>query len=532
MSDRVQSIFLVGLCACTLGVTLVVAGQHWKIGIADEWQWEYFKKPAPWIVACMTILVGVVLAGVIGLSLQRRLSRPFYEILAVGACMILSLGIILDLADAGPLGGYETLPVTASPWIGGYYGEAVRIEDMGPYLEYYPERISRLRVNEPYGHLADHPVGPVLFHWLVNKTLEAWPALAARFVPSTPEDSAEARSAAERFVGHLITDGAFAGIRASALLFRLGYWLSLIPVYLLGRMLYSREAGLVGLALAALIPSLHLFGPYPDQLFPLLAVIAFYAWLRALNGLSVTWAAVSAVALLVGLLWSLAFLAIAALLGAAALLRAWREIALPTPGDAGSSASKNCASARLRWREFAWADWALVCLTWVGVFLLGSLLPGVFLGYDVWGVWRICLSQHASFAELFPRSYVWWTLFNPVEFALFTGVPAFLLMALGAVADVRRWWRERWRFALPVLPWALLAVLAALNFSGKNLAEVSRLWMFLMPFAAVAAGHALEKLDARRGWVAGCVLLTAMIQLVTFRLSLDVMGVLVMVNAT
>ena len=217
------------------------------------------------------------------------------------------------------------------------------------------------------------------------------------------------------------------------------------------------------------------------------------------------WAALSGAIVVVGLLWSMSLLATVALIGAYSLLVAWRG-AVEGRGGPGRS------------------GWLRATFGWAAGFLISSLLPTLLFGYDVWSVWRTCLSQHATFAAHFPRSYWAWTLFNPVEFAVFAGLPAFLLLMVAAAADFRRWWPERRRRALSSLPWALLVVLAALNFSGKNLGEVARLWMFLMPFAAAAGACALASLDGKRGWIAAAVLALAAVQLMVFRLSLNVFG--------
>lgn len=496
--------YLGALAAGTLIISAVVATHAWRIGVPGEWQWPYYAAAASWAVASPAVALSLLLAATVGVCLHHRLAGPRQEALGVGLCMVIALGIILNLGDAGPSGRYETIPRTASPWISGYFAESVFIEDMGGYLENYPERISGLKVNVPFGHLADHPVGPVLFHWVVNRTMETWPWLSRRFPPRDPTDSGQARKLAETIVGRDMSDGAFAGIWASALLYRLAYWLALVPVYFLAREFHSREAGLLALAMTALIPSLHLFGPYPDQIFPLVAVGAFFAWHRAMRSKNMLWAAAAGFLMLVGLLWSLAFLAMVAMLGLAALLQLWRE----------HSAGRN---------RIAWTAWLRIVLAGVGAFAVCSLLPMVLFGYDVYGVWRICLSQHASFAVLFPRSYVSWMLFNPVEFVLFTGVAVGGLWIGSAVRDARRWWGRRRRGALSVLPWALIGVLAVLNLSGKNLGEVSRLWMFLMPFATVPAAGLLEELDGKRGWAAACMVAAAAVQLVAFRLHLDVL---------
>ena len=512
---RIAILALIALA--TLLVSALIWTQAWHIGVAREWQWPYFPRPESCAAAVPALFLCALMAAVVAVFLRRGLSERRNEIVAVGLCAALSLGIILETAQAVPTAPYDAYDSIVAPWAGGYYTEAVHVSDMGAYLKDYAGMIPQLRVDDPIrGHIADHPAGPVVFHWAVDRTLDHWPAAARWFTPAgadevvnlgVPGTPTTWRRVAEKLARWDLSDGEFAGIWASALLFRLGCWLTLILVYLLVRDVCSRETALLALALSALVPSLHLFSPYPDQLFPLFAVAAFYSWRRALRRGSAAWAwaALSGAIAVGGLLWSMSLLATVALIGAYSLLVVWR------------GAGEGCGGPGR-------GGWPLVILGWAAGFLISSLLPTLLFGYDVWSVWRTCLSQHATFAVHFPRSYWAWTLFNPVEFAVFAGLPAFLLLMVTAAADFRRWWPERRRRALSSLPWAVLVVLAALNFSGKNLGEVARLWMFLMPFAAAAGACALASLDGRRGWIAGAVLALAAVQLMVFRLSLNVFG--------
>lgn len=517
-AGRLRIVILVLIALATLMVSALVWMQTWHIGIAGEWRWPYFLQPESGVAAVPALFLCALMAVTVAVFLRRGLSEKRSEIIAVSLCAALSLGIILETAQAVPATPYDAYNSIVASWAGGYYAEAVHVSDMGAYLKDYARMIPQLRVRDPYGtvrfrgHIADHPAGPVVFHWAVNRALDHWPAAARWFTPASADkliadDSKVApitprQYAEQRYVWQRLSDGEFAGIWASALLFRLGYWLALIPVYLLVRDACSREAALLALALTALIPSLHLFSPYPDLLLPLFAVAAFYAWRRALRRGSVVWAALSGAIAVVGLLWSMSLLAAVALIGAYSLLVAWR----------GAVEGRGAPSR---------SGWLRATFGWAAGFLISSLLPTLLFGYDAWSVWRTCLAQHATFAG---GSYWAWTLFNPVEFAVFAGLPTFLLLMVAAAVDFRRWWPERRRQALSSLPWALLVVLAALNFSGKNLGEVARLWMFLMPFAAAAGACALDSLDGKRGWIAAAVLALAAVQLMVFRLSLNVFG--------
>jgi hypothetical protein len=514
-AGRLRTAILALIALATLLVSALVWTQAWHIGIARGWPWPYFPQPESCVAAAPAFCLCTLMAAIVALFLRRGLSEKRSEIIAAGLCAALSLGIILETAQAVPGAPYDAYNSIVAPWAGGYYAEAVHVSDMGAYLKNYDGMISRLKVKDKFrGHIADHPAGPIVFHWAVNRALDHWPAATRWFTPTGEDEVINLggrgrpttwRRLAEELARRNLSDGEFAGIWASALLLRLGYWLTLILVYRLVRDACSRETALLALALSALVPSLHLFSPYPDLLLPLFAVAAFYSWHRALRRGSAAWAALSGAMMVAGLLWSMSLLATAALIGAYSLLVAWRS-AVEGRGGPGRS------------------GWLRATFGWAAGFLIFSLLPTFLFRYDVWSVWRTCLSQHATFAVDFPRSYWACTLFNPVEFAVFAGLPTFLLLIVTAAVDFRLWWPERRRHALSSLPWALLVVLAALNFSGKNLGEVARLWMFLMPFAAAAGAGALASLDGKRGWIAAAVLTLAAVQLMVFRLSLNVFG--------
>jgi hypothetical protein len=504
---------LIVIALATVLVSALVWTHAWHMGIAGEWQWPYSLQPESFVAAAPALVLCALMAMIAGVFLRRGLLEKRSEIIAVGLCAALSLGIILETAQAVQAAPYDAYDSIVAPWAGGYYAESVHVRDMGSYLKNYAHMIPQLQVDDPIrGHIADHPVGPVLFHWAVDRALDRWPAAARWFTPAGADEVSHLRAGtitlrwyAEKLARSRLSDGQFAGIWASALLFRLGCWLALILVYFLVRGICSREAALLALALSTLIPSLHLFSPYPDLLFPLFTVGAFYSWRRAVRHGSRAWAGLSGAVVVVGLLWSMSLLATVALIAAYSLSVAWR----------GAVAGRS-APGRSEWLHAVGA--------WVAGFLICSLLPKLLFGYDVWSVWRTCVAQHATFAAHFPRTYWAWTLFNPVEFAVFTGLPAFLLLMAATAADFRRWWPERRRRALSSLPWALLAVLAALDLPGKNLGEVARLWMFLMPFAAAVGACALVALDGKRGWIAAAVLALAAVQLMVFRLSLNVFG--------
>lgn len=489
----------------TLLVVWLVGARRWQIGVPGEWTWTYYEtgESASRLLLVLPLFFAAVITAVAVAAVRRGLPTRAAASLSVAVMLAAALGLTLTLPDAGPFGGMDAVPVTANPWAGGYYAEAVHVQDLSEYTRNYAQRISNLDVVGPLGHIADHPIAPVLFHAMVNRAMESSPALARLFLPGDADATAQAHALVARILRAPVSDGQLAGIWASAFLFRMGLWLTLIPIYLLGCELRSREVGLVGVALASLIPALHVFGPYPDQFFPLIVVFSLYAWVLAARRRSMIWAAASAVALFLGLLWSMSLLMAGGCIAVASLLMLWQERA-----ESGGN------------RELR--RWATLAGAWAVAFALSVLIVRLLFGYHVVEVWKLCLSKHAGFATVFHRSYWPWTAFNPVEFAIFCGLPAFVMALFAAVTDAVRWWRSRRLSAPDALVWTALGVAVALDLSGKNLGEVARLWMPLMPLAALAGAAALAAFDRARGYVTGLLLVLMTAQLMVFKVQLDV----------
>ncbi len=122
----------------------------------------------------------------------------------------------------------------------------------------------------------------------------------------------------------------------------------------------------------------------------------------------------------------------------------------------------------------------------VGIgFALPWLALALFAGYDPWTSFRTAIAAHREMAVA-TRSYSTWLLANPYDFALFCGPAVALLALVGLISrKTPRALRRSLRGG---------AVLFALLWlSGSVRGEVGRIWLFAMPFAALAAAAALDR---------------------------------------
>ena len=498
--------FLIIATVIAAAVCVLVGLGVWRIGIAGEWVWEPYGESANWAVTVDCLLVGAVLVGLVLFGLKRDLKPRLVPVVLVG---LLFAAFTLGQVTPGlsPYGAIEDTIALCAPSTGGYYAEALRVDDVVGYVGTYGEYIQTLSISDKvFGHLADHPPGPIVLHWILNHGLRRRPRLTAFFYPGD-----DLHRLAESVVQQKLHPADTAGAGLAAWLFRTLAALTVLPAFLLGRDLYGRRAGIAAAALAALIPALHVFSPYPDQIQPATALAIMWLFARGVRSprLGRLWLFGTGALLFAGMQFTLAFLTLVFTMGA------WAALSLIAARRAGRREGNGDPR---RWVELA------LCGA-LGIFL-PALASYWILDYDVLEVWTTCLGKHAGFAATFHRTYWKWALFGPVEVALFAGVPISCLVLRRAVRHARQLpagTRDE-RPHLDNLMWSLLVTAFALNVSGKSLGEVARLWIFFYPLLGVVGAAEICKGGRPAGrfvWAS----LVMLVQTIVFCASINAFGV-------
>ena len=519
----------VAMIVLTGAACAAVLLRRWEIGVPDEWVWPYFRYAPQWGWALPAAVVAGLLVWAVCFIASRAPLRPAEEAVAVALVFLLALVLLYVMPLPAPELPHKAEALTVFHGAGGYYAESLFVKDVPGYLRAYPKFIKRLTVKGPLGHISDHPPGAALFHVLLNRVAALSPALQRSVLPSDRAalgewlphlrrwllDVGAGRWIATRPKGRSgpalsaipkppdLTDAALAGLFLSSHVFRFLAAATVVIVYFLGKRLGGVRVGVLGAAFCALIPSLHGFSPFVDQLFCPLAALIMLLTLIALDRKSFLLAALAGFMLFVGLQFTLAFLVIAAVGGLAGALHWW-------------------GAARSGKGEYGLKDAGILA----GGAVIGMLIPLTLMelafGYDSVEVWRTCLVKHASFSGRFGRTYWPWFLIGPVEFLVFMGVPISCLVLWAMARDLPSF-RRRGR---PMtLLWSVAGVLAFLVVSGRNRGEVARLWIILMPFGATVAAWAVARLGGEKRALVVVALVALFAQALVFRMSLETLKI-------
>lgn len=451
--DKSAGRAILGAGAATVALGLALA-RGWEPGIAGEWVWEQSRVPvhlAPAVAACVLLVLAAML-----LCRPRRWAgmRPVRRAVSLAALVVLAVAVQWTLLTAvGPPSRSWTAPgwVIASPNATTYFSASFDVGELRGWVASYPRHMWQL----PH-HARTHPPGFILVFLALRRA-------AVLINPHPGPALAEIADQYNRQFGLLLGPADAAAAIGSAVVISLLGALSLVPLYLLGREMVGEEGAICAATLAAAMPGLLLLGASPDQIVLALAVTCLWLCYSAWRGRSALRFLLAGAASAVGLFFSLAFGIVVAWMMVWGLLGALRS------EDRGAAARRAVIG---------------------GVAVAAGFLLVHLALYLVWGYRPLSVAGEALFAHRgittaeFPRSYWKWLLMNPLEVAIFVGLPL-VTAAIWSWPGLSR--GPEWARLRPLLA-AWLVVLVVLNLSGAVRGEVGRIWLFLFWPAALAAG--------------------------------------------
>lgn len=468
---------IIGL-SLVCGLALGLFSTNLPLGLPGEWTWSRLARsvePNPLGVAIA--LVGILgFAGFVawaGLWLEKNHTPSRLRVFTLlGALGLGSVVLQLVVQNAAPqaFGLTKWAFALHSPASSGYYtlARGAQLQDSARFWHDYPDWIR----DQDALHVGTHPPGLFLL-WREALGLTRGSLAFTNLINALAPGDVVAgfREIAKR---DPIPPAERAAIVLMGFLTQIACALTVLPIYGMSRAVgLSRTQGLWAAALWPLVPSAVLFQPAADTMYPVIA-----ASIIALALVPKSLARVAAGGLLaIGMQLTLAFLPVGLL--AAIVVVLYSRV----PSSAGGS----------RWAVRS-AGRAILA---IGLgFSAVTAMAWAYSGANPFVIWWWNQRNHARFYEQFPRNYAAWMLLNPVEFAVALGLPIVVWLVPGLRAG-----------RSSGVAWATLAVLAALQISGRNLSEVARLWLLFMPMLLPAVASGIVRLGGREKTIAATLVL-------------------------
>jgi hypothetical protein len=432
-------------------LAVLVAKGKIPLGVPGEWEWQRVKV-APSVLGILMGLSAIaaysafVAAGFRAMARERGCRVGVW----LAALVVASVGVQGVVQEAAPEGYGLSKWIFAlhSPGSSGYYTVAKsQMGDARRFLADYPAWIER----QDALHVGTHPPGLFLLARTILDVMEARPTAARAVCDLAPASAASAIRVFRESNGLTRPDAA--ALTLTGALTLLACASTVVPLYFLARASLPASASWAAAAFWPVVPSALMFQPAADTAFPFLSTTALTlaCWAARSGSIRAAWLGLgSGLVMAVGMEFTLAFLPVGLVVAI---------VILTTPSRTVGNRIGLIAAIGLGFAAGTIAWWAAT-----------SANPPL--------IWWTNQKNHARFYVEYPRSYLAWVLENPVELAIGLGLPAMTWAVVGFTSS-----RE-----VPRVAWATIAVLGFLTLSGKNLSEVARLWLPLMPPFLVAAG--------------------------------------------
>lgn len=438
-----------------MGVFYVAFDRDWfPLGIPGEWIWAtpdvWAEATSPWWLFLPAGLAALMLAGwAVWCAGRVEIWRQWQFFGAIVVCMLWG-AVFQFFCEIGTPNGLQKWAALHSYSANGFHSAAVKhAPDLTAFFINHAELIRDLHPH----HLSANPPGWVLVYGNLMNYFAAHPNLAQTVFDLGPNELPWRLRRTNGTRGVPLNQQAT--LITISVVSRLICFLGVLPAAWLAAMRFGRQASLAAASMVLLLPVEPLFAPHRDTLYPSVALLVLalshYAWQQR------SWppAALAGIVLGLGTFFSVCFFTIG---GLAALYIACQSLTGKRPTLAAVVAAP---------------------LGWLAVVLLIYLA-----GHNSWATWAVNLAKNREFNALYRQSYAAWTVVNALEFAAALGLPLVVFLA-GRVAVLRR--------AEPLLcAWAALMVL--LDVAGTNRGESCRLWLFMMPVAALLAVEWLPQL--------------------------------------
>jgi hypothetical protein len=414
----------------------------------DEWRWPLrgLESPARLLVPIVTLGLYVFLCALWLKRFERgepsRRREGGFLLFVIIAAPLLQLSLAFAVSRLPLL---EFFGPTVSIHNSGYFTTAVTSPDFNQLLSSFPAQMPQLPI-----HAQSHPPGAEIVHWLVWQALRAVPPLAD--LVAMPLRTLQCHNP-----GIMALDNAQIASASIGMFLPLLGGLAVWPLFAFARRVSNSNVAAITVMVFPLLPLFAMWMSQWDQVYPLLLFVGLYLAHTGLKKNSGWRIFAAGVPLSIAMFFSVGnavLMVIVGLYGVAWLWPQRNSLRLSHSLRLAITYALGCASI-----------WLLYWLFY-GVNPLSVISTGSRLAFE---------------STTGARSYGFWLLGNPIDFAVFLGFPIAILLLYNLI--------KRVPFPKSLLPIAVatFGTLISLWLSGMVRGEVGRLWMYFGPLVVLIA---------------------------------------------
>jgi len=415
----------------TVVLLVLIAKNSLILGTITEWSWGktnvILGSGIFWFLALSILFL---LFCYFALKEKVRL-KP---LIIVGSIIFyLSFSLFIFSLDSHGEGFSYLSRLVRHPGVTSYYNDAEHIKEVGTFLKTYTQNIPSFGM-----HSQTHPPGPILFFYYIKTAVEH---ISPNFNPATV--------------------AGFAIVLLSSL--------TILPLYFFVRLISNEKAAVISILLYSIVPSVVLFTPEFDQVYPLFLMLILLTYLLGMKSKNYLYFLLSGLILAFATFFSFLYISVPVML----------LILCGTLYPLRSST----APVFYRIKNFVLSNLILIA-----GFVLPNLIYAFVFNSNIYSIYQGTMVFHQRF--LATTTYRTWVFFNLYDFAIFLGIPLAIILIFALGKEIFNLIN---RAGIDVAFWLFTLTILILDLTGKNRGEVARIWIFLVPMAVAAATSYIAK---------------------------------------
>lgn len=433
----ITSVSLVFFVVVALNITPLIRGPS---PYPPEWQYAYF------FINTVNRIWFPVISGIILLLFVAYTEGKTSNFIEKNEKTMILLIILLNfLFQISVLyfsrGGITViLQRIIDPNMSDYFTQSTKINNIYQFLSNYNNTVLEFT-----GHARGHPPGGIILFWLINKIFSLLPFITEKIQLLTVSRNDI------NILWLSLKSFEKAGALFSGIMIPFLSGITVMPIYKLGKLLYGSRTGLRSSLLYIITPSLVLFIPMYDALFPVFSTFSVYFLIKGLKSYSFKYLFLSGLILSLGLFFSMSLIPILSMIIIFSIL------------------GKKITELK-------------ITLDTIIIFFLGLIVFPIVL-YLIFNYSYIEVSK-TIMTGLAPRSYLLWLIYNPYDHFIFIGIPLFILLIFFIKNNLVNFSLKN-KTISNVLLISYLITFFMLNISGLCRAETGRIWLFFVPFSVI-----------------------------------------------
>lgn len=419
-----------------------------------DWRWSYELSNTLGKIWLPLITICAIIAVAFQAERSKKLNRNKTILTYVFIYLMLGFLLQISIIFYSRAGLGVIMHRVINPMISGYFTASLDITNLGEFIRNFNTNLAGYPMYARF-----HPPGGIIFSHLITIIVGPFTSLFSNILNFLPAHGDVA------MIWNSLSDAQKLNALMSGFITALLASLTIIPLYLVARILYSAKTAFRSIPIFLFVPSVLLFTPLIDVFLPLFTASSLYLFIKAKVKKRNNLYLISGLVLFLGIFFSLTFIPVILFF----LIYFFLE--------------------NLRTKVFEFNEFKPIVYFSLGI--LAPILVLYFFGLNFIDMMFKIINFHELAQS--SRDHLVWFFYNIYDFLIFAGIPTgFLLILMTYKRFIGVINKRKYKTSDSIFV-SFILMMSALLITGAVRGETARIWLPFVPFVILSVSNFITK---------------------------------------